>query len=133
MRRRGDGKLKLEVIVEGRFTLAAGVALAIALCGQTTRAQGTEPSAGQALYLKNCRQCHGTKGTPPKTMKKKFERIPDLSDAEFMGKRSDDSVVVVIRKGVKEEQDMKGFSGKLTLEEMQSIAKYVRTLSVKPK
>ena len=115
--------------MKGAFTIA----LMLAVSGALTRAaaQTPEPPDGQALYLKNCRQCHGTMGTPPKTMKAKFERIPDLADAPIMTKLSDDSLLVVIRMGVNKEQDMKGFGDRLSPEEMKALAKYVRSLSVK--
>ena len=93
--------------------------------------QSTAPDSRE-LYNKNCRQCHGTKGTPPKTMKAKFEHIADLSDTAHMAKISDDSLLVVIQKGIKDEKDMKGFADKLSPEEIKAIVAYVRSLSAKP-
>ena len=113
------------------LSLAACVALALVATTAVARAQQQEQPDGKALYLKNCRQCHGTLGVPPKTMKAKFEKLADLSDASFIAKRTDDSLVAVIKRGVNNEKDMKGFSDKLTPAEMLAIAKYVRTLSVK--
>lgn len=111
--------------------LVIGLLLATGGVVSRAAAQAAGQGEGQTLYLKNCRQCHGTKGTPPKTAKAKYEHIADLSDAAFMGKRSEDSIVVVIKKGVKEEKEMKGFADSLSPEEMHLIAKYVRSLSIK--
>lgn len=83
---------------------------------------------GRALYDENCRKCHGVKGTPPLTMKKKYAKIATF-DAEFILKRSDDSVVKVLTKGKGE--DMKTFKDKMTPAEMAAVAKYVRELATR--
>ena len=86
---------------------------------------------GKALFEENCRKCHGVRGTPPKTMKEKFPKIATF-DADFAAKRSDDSVVKVLIKGVGKADDMKSFKDKLSPEEMMAVAKYVRELALKP-
>ena len=86
---------------------------------------------GKALYEENCRKCHGVRGIPPKTMKEKFSKIATFN-AEFIAKRSDDSVVKVLMKGVGKAEDMKSFKDKLSPEEMAAVAKYVRELASKP-
>ena len=87
---------------------------------------------GKALYEENCRKCHGVRGTPPKTMKEKFPKIATF-DAEFIAKRTDDSVVKILMKGVGKAEDMKSFKDKLSADEMAAVAKYVRELAVKPR
>ena len=84
---------------------------------------------GKALYEENCRKCHGVIGTPPKTMKTKYPKIATFN-AEFIEKRSDDSVVKILTKGKGE--DMKSFKDKMTPAEMAAVAKYVRQLASKP-
>lgn len=81
---------------------------------------------GKALYLENCRACHGVVGVPTKQAAKKYEKIPNLTDPAFWVRRSDDSVMVVLRKGVG--RDMKSFSEKLSTAEIVAVTKYVRTL-----
>ncbi len=81
---------------------------------------------GKALYLENCRACHGAVGVPTKQAAKKYEKIPNLADPVFWVRRSDDSVVVVLSTGVG--RDMKSFSNKLNAAEMLAVAKYARTL-----
>jgi len=87
---------------------------------------------GKVLFEENCRKCHGVRGTPPKTMKDKFPKIATF-DPDFIAKRSDDSVVKVLMKGVGKAEDMKSFKDKLSPDEMAAVAKYVRELASKPR
>ncbi len=94
-----------------------------------TRAQA-QAQDGKALYDANCKRCHGVRGTPPQTMKKKFEKIATF-DPAFITKHSTDSIVTVLTKGKNE--DMKSFKDKLSHDEMVAIAKYVHELADKNK
>lgn len=107
------------------------VLVAFAAVSTARRVHAQAPD-GKALYEENCRKCHGVRGTPPKTMKEKFSKIATF-DPEFIAKRSDDSVVKVLMKGVGKAEDMKSFKDKLSHEEMEAVAKYVRELAVKPR
>ena len=100
----------------------------LALASTTAAGQAAD---GKTLYEANCKKCHGVLGTPPKTMQKKFEKIM-VFDADFIAKRSDDSLVKVLTKGGKTE-DMKSFKEKLSADEMKAVAKYVRELATKPR
>lgn len=91
------------------------------------RAQAPERD-GKTLYLENCKKCHGVLGTPPKTMKEKYEKIVTF-DEKFIAGRSDDSVVKILTKG--KNDDMKSFKDKLSPDEMMLVAKYVRELAAK--
>jgi mono/diheme cytochrome c family protein len=106
--------------------------VAVLVAAFTTGAQRAHAQApdGKALYEENCRKCHGVRGTPPKTMKEKFPKIATF-DAEFITKRSEDSVVKVLTKGVGKAEDMKSFKDKLSPEEMAAVAKYVHELALK--
>ena len=81
---------------------------------------------GKALYEANCRKCHGVRGVPPKTMKAKYEKIATF-DADFFKKHSDDSVVTILTKGKGE--DMKSFKAKLTHEQMEQVADYIKSFA----
>ena len=105
----------------GTYSLTAATRLSLIAARQ-------EPD-GKALYEENCRKCHGVIGTPPKTMKTKYPKIATFN-AEFIEKRSDDSVVKILTKGKGE--DMKSFKDKMTPAEMAAVAKYVRQLASKP-
>jgi len=113
------------------MTLRPILALLLVAFAGARRVHAQAPD-GKALYEENCRKCHGVRGTPPKTMKEKFPKIATF-DAEFIAKRSDDSVVKVLMKGVGKAEDMKSFKDKLSPEDMTAVAKYVRELAVKPR
>lgn len=85
---------------------------------------------GKALYLENCKSCHGVLGAPTKKALREYKKIPNFTEAGFFTRRSEDSVVTVLRKGLGD--DMKSFSDKLSSEEMRAVAKYVRTLGKAP-
>jgi mono/diheme cytochrome c family protein len=91
-------------------------------------AAGATPSQqdppGKVLYEANCRKCHGVRGVPPKTMKAKYEKIATF-DADFFKKHTDDSVVTILTKGKGE--DMKSFKAKLTHEQMEQVADYIKS------
>ncbi len=107
--------------------LLAGLVLAAS--GATTRAFAQAPD-GKALYDENCKKCHGAIGSPPKTMVTKFPKIAKF-DAEFIAKRSVDSINKVITKGKNE--DMKSFKDKMNADELAAVAKYVHELAAKAK
>ena len=85
---------------------------------------------GKAPYEENCRKCHGVRGVPPKTMKAKFPKIFTF-DAEFFDKHSKDSIVTILTKG--KDADMKSFKGKLTHEQMEDVADYIKMFAAKEK
>jgi mono/diheme cytochrome c family protein len=111
--------MKVELIIAGVLLAGGGV---------FSHAAAQTPDA-KTLYQENCRKCHGVLGTPPKTMKAKFSKIATF-DAEFMAKRSVDSIAKVLTKGKNE--DMKSFKDKLSPEEIKAVAQYVSELASKP-
>ena len=101
-----------------------------ALLGAAANAAAQQPAAndGKTLYEANCRMCHGPSGIPPQTMVKMM-KVPQL-DAAYFAKHTDDSVVVVLKKG--KGTNMKSFADKLTPEQMLAIAHYLRTMAKTP-
>jgi mono/diheme cytochrome c family protein len=79
---------------------------------------------GKVPYEENCRKCHGVRGIPPKTMKTKYPKIATFDEA-FFAKHSKDSIVTVLTKG--KNDNMKSFKAKLTHEQMEAVADYIRT------
>lgn len=92
---------------------------------QRASAQATD---GKTVYDENCKKCHGVIGNPPKNMKAKYEKIATF-DAKFLADHSADSIKKVLIKGKSE--DMKSFKDKLSGEEIDAVAKYVRELAEK--
>lgn len=94
----------------------------------TSRAHAQTPD-GKALYLKNCRSCHGNNGTPSKQALRETPKIATL-DQTFLSKRSDDSLKAVLTNGAG--KDMKSFKDKLSAAEMEAVIKHLRTLGTIP-
>jgi mono/diheme cytochrome c family protein len=107
--------------------LLAGLLLVVSGAAVRASAQAAD---GRAIYDENCKKCHGPTGTPPATMKQKFPKVA-VFDASFVLSRSNDSVVTVLTKGKGE--DMKSFKDKISKDEMEAVAKYVRELALKAK
>ncbi|MGH7619847.1 MAG: c-type cytochrome [Gemmatimonadaceae bacterium] len=112
------------------MTIRATIAVLLIACTAGARRARAQAPDGKAIYEENCRKCHGVRGTPPKTMKEKFPKIATFDEA-FAAKRTDDSVVKVLNKGVGKAEDMKSFKDKLSPDEMAAVAKYVRELALK--
>jgi len=100
-----------------------GSCLLLACAGPTLAAQAPD---GAALYREHCKECHGAAGRPPKQARDKYKDVKAL-DAAFLAGRSDDSLVAVLKHGVKDGKEMKSFKEKLTPDEMAAVTKYVRT------
>ena len=107
--------------------LIGAFVVALVLCAPRVMAA----QDGKAMFEANCKKCHGVLGVPPKTIKKKMDKIPTF-DATFLEKVSEDSIVKVLTKGGASE-DMKSFKDKMSAAEMAAVAKYVRELAGRPK
>jgi len=88
--------------------------------------------AGQALYQKNCRFCHGAdaKGNGP--MAPEGTHPSNLTDAKWDRGDSDGEIFVVIRDGAGPKFDMKGFKGKIPDQDAWHIVNFIRSLGPKP-
>jgi mono/diheme cytochrome c family protein len=110
-----------------KYTLLR-LAAALALLVVGAQRSFAQDSVVKTLYDENCKKCHGVRGTPPKAMKTKFEKIATF-DAAFVEKHSVDSIAKVLAKGKNE--DMKSFKDKLTPAQMTAVAQYVHDLALK--
>lgn len=88
---------------------------------------------GLPLYEQYCSHCHGNKGEGDGYNAEYLDKEPaNLSDGEFLGKKSNDQIYRVIHKGgagVKKSHLMPIFGGTLSEEEIWSLVAYVRKLS----
>jgi len=91
-------------------------ALGLASCAQaqTNIPTTLPPSAGRALFLKNCAHCHGADA--------RGDEGPDLHALDW----SDAQIDRRIRNGKKGQ--MTAFEGKLAPEDIKTIIAYVKTL-----
>lgn len=87
---------------------------------------------GKPLYLKHCRSCHGTTGAPTNQAKREHPDIRAL-DAEFLSKLSQDSLIAVITNGFEKGEEMKPFKKKMTPQEIEAVARYVKEVLGAPK
>ena len=88
-------------------------------------------AAGQALFAKNCRFCHGAdaKGNGP--MAPKDTHPPDLTDAQWTRGSTDGEIFLVIRDGAGPDFKMKGYKSRMTDADMWNIVNYLRSLAPK--
>ena len=106
------------------ITLVAGLIAALGAAAQLSAQQATATDA-KTMYEANCKMCHGVRGIPPQAMVKMM-KVPAL-DAAYFEKHTDDSVVVVLKKG--RGKSMKSFEDRLTPEQMQAVARYLRSVA----
>lgn len=97
-----------------------------ALLASATPTLAAQEPDGAALYREHCKECHGAAGRPAKTAREKYKDIKAL-DAAFLAARADDSLLVVLQRGIKDGKEMKSFKEKMTPEEMAAVVHYVRT------
>ena len=81
---------------------------------------------GKDIYMKSCKECHGVLGAPTKASLRKYEKIQNFTDSSFFTKRKDSELTEAIEKG--KGRDMKGFSEKLSKEEIHAVMLYIHTL-----
>ena len=85
---------------------------------------------GQALYMKNCKKCHGETGKGDTLMGKKL-KIVDYTTAEAQAKVTDEAIAKSIKEGLKNEAGKKvmlAFGKKLSDPEVAELLTYFRTL-----
>ena len=88
-----------------------------------TPAAHAQGAATETLFKAKCAMCHGTDATGNTAMGKKFN-IPDLRAPEIQ-KKTKAELVNAIAKG---KNKMPAFEGKLTSDEVNELATYVRQL-----
>ena len=96
------------------------------LAPSTASGRPQEPD-GKAIYLANCKQCHGVLGEPTKAAMRKYDKIASFRSEAFFTSRSDDSLRAVVRNGAG--RDMKPFKEKLSPAEIEAVVKYIHTLA----
>jgi mono/diheme cytochrome c family protein len=104
-----------------KFALVLTLSLSAAAYAEDTSA---------ATWAAKCKGCHGDDGKAKTKMGEK-EKIPDLTNAEWQKKHSDDQIKEVIANGSKENAKMKAFKDKLTAEQIDGLVKYVRGMQAK--
>jgi mono/diheme cytochrome c family protein len=105
------------------FTFAASTSLLAAT--SLTVEPGSVPAASSAeLYAKQCASCHGRDGRA-KTIKGKLKHARNLTDGQWQEKVSDERIFNSINNG---KGKMPAYGKKLSQEQIESLATYVRAL-----
>ncbi len=81
---------------------------------------------GKALYLKKCKNCHGTTGAADTKLAAKHD-IASWKEPGWKGKWTLSKVSDIVTNG-KSGTKMKAFKGKLTPEEIDAVSVYARSL-----
>ena len=121
-----------------RYIFAAAAAAVVGLAApHANEARATTPALssynlpqepdGKAVYLKECKQCHGVLGAPTKTALRKYDKIPDFTQAAFFKEHPDKELLDAVTNG--KGADMKSFSDRLEKDEIQAVLAYVKTLA----
>jgi mono/diheme cytochrome c family protein len=87
--------------------------------------------AGQALFQKNCRFCHGANAKGNGPMAPEGTHPSDLTDAKWDRGDSDGEIFVVIRDGAGPKFDMKGYKSKMSETDIWNVVNYLRSLQGK--
>jgi len=93
-----------------------------------TAANPASVAAGEALYQKQCRLCHGATGKAD-TAAAKSMGASDLTDATWTRGNTDGEIFVVIQEGAGPDFKMKGFKGRLSDQDTWHVVNYVRSLA----
>ncbi len=87
--------------------------------------------AGQQLFQKNCRFCHGADAKGDGPMAPEGTHPANLTDDRWDRGSSDGEIYAVIRDGAGPKFDMKGYKSKMTEQEIWNIVNYLRSLQAK--
>ena len=85
-------------------------------------------AAGQALYGKYCRFCHGATGLGDSPSAPKDMKPASLADTTWDRGSSPGEIFVVIQEGAGPEFKMKGLKGKVSDQDTWHLVNYVRSL-----
>jgi mono/diheme cytochrome c family protein len=87
--------------------------------------------AGQAVFQKNCRFCHGAdaKGNGP--MAPEGTHPSNLTDDKWDRGSTDGEIFMVVRDGAGPKFEMKGFKSKLSETDIWNVVNYLRSLQAK--
>jgi len=87
--------------------------------------------AGQGLFQKNCRFCHGAdaKGNGP--MAPEGTHPSNLTDDKWDRGSTDGEIFLVIQNGAGPKMDMKGFKSKMSDTDIWNVVNYLRSLQAK--
>ena len=89
-------------------------------------------TAGQQVYQKQCRMCHGASGAAETPMAKKMN-ASDLTDGTWTFGSTDGEIFTVIQEGAGAGSKMTAFKGKVTDQDTWHLVNYIRSLAAAKK
>jgi len=89
-------------------------------------------TAGQQVYQKQCRMCHGAAGAAETPMAKKMS-ASDLTDATWTYGSSDGEIFAIIQDGAGAGSKMTAFKGKVSDQDTWHLVNYIRSLAAAKK
>jgi mono/diheme cytochrome c family protein len=119
------------VISTGRAAAQAGANADAKKLKNPVAASAESIGAGEQLYKKYCRFCHGAdaKGNGPQAPE--GSHPPDLTDAKWDRGDSDGEIFTLIKEGAGGKSVMKAFKSKMTDQEIWNVVNYLRSLQAK--
>ena len=85
--------------------------------------------AGQAVYAKNCRHCHGLRGKGDGPLAPKNPKPADLTDGKWDHGSSDGEIYTLILNGAPAPMsEMKPMKGTLTPAQIWQVVNYIRSI-----
>ncbi len=121
----------------GHAALVAVIALALAALPAALSGRGPEPArTGQEIFLASCAACHGADGKGQSRSRVGFEDpMPDFTDPDFSSREPHaDWVGIALNGGPSKgfSEIMPSFRGALTMEELDLVVGYVKSLGHDP-
>jgi mono/diheme cytochrome c family protein len=90
-----------------------------------TKAAAADTAKGKTLYEAKCKVCHGLDGKGTEAQKK--NKIPDMTAPDWQTKHDNAAVVKAVTNGI-DGTKMKAFKDKLSKEEIDAVAAYVKKM-----
>jgi len=125
------GAVVWSVMLSAGLMAAGGQATSRAVAAKMKNPVATSAAsvtAGQQIYQKQCRMCHGAAGAAETPVAKKMN-ASDLTDATWTYGSTDGEIFAVIQDGVGPDFKMKAFKGKVSDQDTWHLVNYVRSLA----
>lgn len=127
-----SGTLVIGLLLVSSFGAAAGQTTPRAEAAKLRNpvpASAASITAGEQLFRKYCRFCHGATGRGDSPSAPKDMTPPNLADDAWDRGSSDGEIFVVIQEGAGPDYKMKGLKGKMTDQDTWHLVNFVRSLS----
>jgi len=125
------GVVVWSVVLSAALVAGGGQATSRAVAAKMKNPVATSAAsitAGQQIYQKQCRMCHGAAGAAETPIAKKM-MASDLTDATWTYGSTDGEIFAAIQDGIGPDFKMKAFKGKVSDQDTWHLVNYVRSLA----